>query len=55
MARNINMHGDVYSFLFQKAWFVVILVIAILGNGELLRGDNEHAGKKLAVDNDPGT
>ena len=55
MARNINMDSDLYSILVQKAWFVVILVIAILGNGELVRGDNEHAGRKLAVDNNPGT
>ena len=55
MARNINMDSDLYSILVLKAWFVVILVIAILGNRELVRGDNEHTGRKLAVDNNPGT
>ena len=36
-----------------KAWRVFVLVIGILGNWKLAKGDNEHAGRKL-VDNVPG-
>ena len=36
-----------------KALRVVVLVIGILGNWKLAKGDNEHAGRKL-VDNVPG-
>ncbi|XP_050285803.1 putative leucine-rich repeat receptor-like serine/threonine-protein kinase At2g19230 isoform X2 [Quercus robur] len=36
-----------------KAWCVVVLVIGILGNWKLAKGDNEHAGRKL-VDHVPG-
>ena len=36
-----------------KALRVVFLVIGILGNWKVAKGDNEHAGRKL-VDNVPG-
>ena len=37
-----------------KAWHVVVLVIGILGNWKLAKGDNiEHVGRKL-VDYVPG-
>ena len=36
-----------------KAWRVFVLVIGILGNWKLAKGDNEHAGRKL-LDNVPG-
>ncbi|KAL0010247.1 hypothetical protein SO802_005355 [Lithocarpus litseifolius] len=36
-----------------KAWRVFVLVIGILGNWKVAKGDNEHAGRKL-VDNVPG-
>ena len=36
-----------------RAWRVVVLVIGILGNWKLAKGDNEHAGRKL-VDHVPG-
>ena len=36
-----------------KALRVVVLVIGILGNWKLAKGDNEHAGRKL-VDYVPG-
>ena len=36
-----------------KAWRVFVLVIGILGNWKVAKGDNEHAGRKL-LDNVPG-
>ena len=48
--------GDaLYSILVPKAWLVIVLVFGILGNWKLAKGDNEHAERKLAVDNNPGT
>ncbi|KAF3961496.1 hypothetical protein CMV_013895 [Castanea mollissima] len=42
------------QFIFVlKAWRVVVLVISILGNWKVAKGDNEHAGRKL-VDHAPG-
>lgn len=49
------MVSDPDSIVVQKAWLVVVLVIAILGNWELVKGDNEHAGRKLVVHSNPGT
>ena len=37
----------------MKAWHVVVLVIGILGNWKVAKGDNELAGRKL-VDHVPG-
>ncbi|GMY34397.1 trna wybutosine-synthesizing protein 2/3/4 [Fagus crenata] len=47
------MDDAVHSILVPKAWLVVVLVFGILGNWKLAEGDNEHAGRKLDVDDNP--
>ena len=49
------MDDAVHSILVPKAWLVVVLVFGILGNWKLAEGDNEHVGRKLDVDDNPGT
>ena len=49
------MDDAVHSILVPKAWLVVVLVFGILGNWKLAEVDNEHAGRKLDVDDNPGT
>ena len=55
MAIKISMDAALESILVLKARLVVVLVIAILGNWEVAKGNNEHTGRKFAVDNNPGT
>ncbi|KAL0010250.1 hypothetical protein SO802_005358 [Lithocarpus litseifolius] len=53
MPIKIIMDDALDSVLVLKAWLVVVLVIGILGNWKLVKGDNEHVGRKL-VDHVPG-
>ena len=55
MAIKISMDAALESILVLKARLVVDLVIAILGNWEVAKGNNEHTARKFAVDNNPGT
>ena len=55
MAIKISMDAALESILVLKARLVVVLVIAILGNWEVAKGNNEHTARKYAVDNNPGT
>ena len=49
MPIKIIMDDALDSVLVLKAWLVVVLVIGILGNWKLVKGDNEHVGRKLVA------